>query len=394
MITDLRYALRQLLKSPGFTAVAILTLALGIGANTAVFSVVDAVLLRALPYHNSSRLIDIFSTNPTGDRDGVSIAEFEDLRNQMRSLEDLTAFQTQSVNLTGGERPDRVRGAFVSVNFFEVFHLNPVIGRTLAKGEDQPGAPKVVVVNEKLWRERLNGSADLSDKKLILNNEAYTVIGVISSAFKSPFDPDVEVWLSMANFPGITSARDSRFLIGLGHLRPGADLGQARAEANTIASQLAAAYSKENAGRGFKLDFYREFVVGTVRPMLWLLFLAAGAILLIACANLANLLLARGLARQREMSVCAALGASRWRLVRQLLTETTVLGLAGGLAGVLLAHWGLWGLLQLPQNFISVKDATIDSKVFLFALAISIITGWLFGLIPALQLVRVELQSG
>ena len=394
MLTDLRYAVRQLLKSPGFTAVAVLTLALGIGANTAVFSVVDAVLLRALPYHNSSRLIDIFSTNPTGDRDGVSIAEFEDLRNQMRSLEDLTAFQTQSVNLTGGERPDRVRGAFVSVNFFEVFHLNPVIGRTLAKGEDQPGAPKVVVVNEKLWRERLNGSADLSDKKLILNNEAYTVIGVISSAFKSPFDPDVEVWLSMANFPGITSARDSRFLIGLGHLRPDADLGRARAEANTIASQLAAAYPKENAGRGFKLDFYREFVVGTVRPMLWLLFLAAGAILLIACANLANLLLARGLARQREMSVRAALGASRWRLVRQLLTETTVLGLAGGLAGVLLAHWGLWGLLQLPQNFISVKDATIDSKVFLFALATSIVTGWLFGLVPALQLVRVELQSG
>jgi putative ABC transport system permease protein len=394
MLADFRYALRQLIKAPGFTFVAVLTLALGIGANTAVFSVVDAVLLRALPYQNPERLIDIFSTNPTGDRDGISILEFDDLRAQVRSLEDLAAFQSQSVNLTGGERPDRIRGAFVSANFFEVFQLNPVLGRTLTKGEDQPGAPKVAVVNEKLWRERLNGSADLSDKKLILNNEAYSVIGVIPAAFKNPFDPDVEVWLSMANFPGVTSARDSRFLIALGHLRSGAGLAQAEVETNTIASQFGAAYPKENAGRGFKIDFYREFVVGTVRPMLWLLFLAAGAILLIACANLANLLLARGLARQREMSVRAALGASRWRLVRQLLTETTVLGLAGGLAGVLLAHWGLWGFLKLPQNFISVKDATIDLRVFLFALAVSIVTGWLFGLVPALQLVRVELQSG
>ena len=394
MITDLRYALRQLLKSPGFTIVAILTLALGIGANTAVFSVVDAVLLRALPYHKGAQLIDIFSTNQNGDRDSVSIAEFEDLRKQMRSIEQLTAFQTQSVNLTGGERPDRIRGAFVPANFFEVFQLKPVLGRTLAQGEDQPGAAKLVVVNEKLWRERLNGSTDLSDKKLILNNEPYSVIGVIPAAFKQPFDPDVEVWVSMTNFPGITAARDSRFLIPLGHLKPGEKLSQAQAEANTIASQFAAAYPKENAGRGLKVDFYREFVVGTVRPMLFLLFLAAGSILLIACANLANLLLARGLARQREMSVRAALGASRWRLVRQLLTETTVLGLAGGLAGVLLANWGLWGLLKLPQNFINVKDATIDSRVFLFALGVSIVTGWLFGLVPALQLARTELQTG
>jgi putative ABC transport system permease protein len=394
MITDLRYAFRQLLKSPAFTVVAIVTLALGIGANTAVFSVVDAVLLRALPYHNSERFIDIFSTNPTGDRDGISILEFDELRNQMRTVEELTAFQSQSVNLTGGERPDRIRGAFVAANFFEVFRLNPVLGRTLAKGEDQPGAAKMAVVNEKLWRERLNSSTDLSDKKLILNNEPYSVVGVVSSAFKNPFDPDVEVWISMANFPGITATRDSRFLIALGHMKPGIGLDQTQAEAKTIAGQWAAAYPKENAGRGLKVDFYREFVVGTVRPMLWLLFLAAGAILLIACANLANLLLARGLARQREMSVRAALGASRWRLVRQLLTETTVLGLAGGLAGVLLAHWALWALLKLPQNFISVKDAAIDSRVFFFALGVSIVTGWLFGLVPALQLARTELQSG
>ena len=394
MITDLRYALRQLLKSPGFTVVAILTLALGIGANTAVFSVVDAVLLRSLPYHNSERLIDIASTNPAGDRDGMSIPEFEDLRSQLRSLEDLTAFQSQSVNITGGERPDRIRGAFVAANFFEVFHLNPVLGRTLAKGEDQPGGPRIAVVNEKLWRERLNGSADLADKKLILNGEPYSVVGVIPSAFQNPFDPDVQVWLPMVRYPGSTARRDSRFLSVIGHLKAGTSLAQAQAEANTIASQFSSAYPKENAGRGLKIDFYREFVVSHVRSMLLLLFAAAGAILLIACANLANLLLARGLARQREMSVRAALGASRWRLVRQLLTETTVLGLAGGGAGVLLAHWGLWGLLKLPQNFISANDAAIDARVFFFALALAIVTGWLFGLVPAMQLARVELQTG
>jgi putative ABC transport system permease protein len=394
MITDLRYAFRQLLKSPGFTFVAVLTLALGIGANTAVFSVVDAVLLRALPYHDASRLIDLFSTTPAGDRDGVSMAEFEDLRSQMHSLDDLTGFQSQSVNLTGGERPDRIRGAFVSANFFEVFHLSPVLGRTLAKGEDQVNGPRVAVINETLWRERLNGDADLANKKLILNGEPYSVIGVISPAFKNPFDPDVQVWLPMARYPGSTARRDSRFLTLVGHLKAETGLAQVQAEANTLASQFATAYPKENAGRGVKIDFYQEFVVGNVRSMLWLLFAAAGAILLIACANLANLLLARGLARQREMSVRAALGASRWRLVRQLLTETTVLGLAGGGAGVLLAHWGLWGLLKLPQNFVSAQDAAIDTRVFFFALAVSIFTGWLFGLAPALQLARVDLQTG
>jgi putative ABC transport system permease protein len=392
-MTEFRYALRQLLKSPGFTAVAVLTLSLGIGANTAIFSVVNAVLLRPLPYHDAARLVDLFSLDPAGGRDGLSMAELQDLRAQMKSLEDLAGFQSQSVNLTGGERPERVRGAFVSTNFFKVFQLTPVLGRTLLGGEDEPGTAKVAVVNEELWRERLNGEMDLTNKKLILNGEPYSVVGVVSSGFKNPFDPDVEVWISMANYPGVTTKRDSRFLIPLGHLKPGVPIKQAQTEANTIASRFAVAYPKENAGRGLNIDYYQEFVVGQVRPMLWLLFLAAGVILLIACANLANLLLARGLGRRREMAVRAALGASRWRLVRHLLTETTVLGLAGGVAGVLLAHWGLWGLLKLPQNFVSGADATVDARVLFFALAISILTGWLFGLAPAAQTAQTELHA-
>src|SRR5256885_16535368 len=191
MFSDLRYALRQLLKSPGFTFVAIATLALGIGANTAVFSVVDAVLLRALPYHNVERLIQLWTTTPNGSRDAVSISEFEELRDQMRSVEDLAAFQSQSVNLTGGERPDRIRGAFVSANFFDAFHLAPIAGRVLAKGEDQPGAAKIAVVSEKIWRERLNARSDLAAKKLLLNGAAYSVIGALPAKFQHPFAPDV-----------------------------------------------------------------------------------------------------------------------------------------------------------------------------------------------------------
>jgi len=390
---DLRYGVRILTKKPVFSIIAVITLALGIGANTAIFSVVNAVLLRALPYHNASQLVALSSTSSSGDRDGLSIPEMQDFQARMQSLEDLAAFQSQSVNVTGGERPDRVRGALVSANFFKVFNLNPVVGRTFVDGEDRQGAAKLAVVNEKMWRERLNSDKNVEAKKLILNGEPYSVIGVVPESFKQPFDPDVEVWMPAGNFPGNTGQREARFLFGMGHLKPGVSREQAQAEAGTIASQLAQAYPKENTGRGAKVEYFRELLVRDVRPMLWLLFAAVGVILLIACANLANLLLARGLARQKEIAVRAALGASRWRLIRQLLTETTLIGLLGGIGGLLLAHWGLYALLKLPQNFVNTKEATLDTRVLLFALAVSVMTGWLFGLVPALQLAKPELQS-
>jgi putative ABC transport system permease protein len=390
---DLSYGVRVLTKKPLFTTIAVITLALGIGANTAIFSVVNAVLLRVLPYHNAGRLIILSTTSPGGDRDGLSVPEAQDYQTRMRSLEDLTAFQSQSVNLTGGERPDRVRGAFVTANFFKVFNLTPIIGRTFAEGEDRPGGEKLAVVNEKMWQERLNSDPNLATKKLILNGEPYSVIGVVPSSFKEPLDPDVEVWMPVPNYPGNSGTREWRALFAVGHLRPGVSLAQAKAEAVTIASQLAEAYPKENAGRLARLQYFRDLLVSDVRPMLLLLFAAVGVILLIACANLANLLLARGLARQKEIAVRAALGASRWRLIRQLLTETTLIGLLGGAGGLLLAHWGLYALLKLPQNFVDTSEATLDTRVLLFTLAVSVITGWLFGLVPALQLARPELQS-
>jgi putative ABC transport system permease protein len=390
---DLRYGARMLAKKPLFSIIAVITLSLGIGANTAIFSVVNAVLLRNLPYHNAKQLVVVASSSPNGDRDGLSVPDLQDYQAQMPALEDLTGFQSQSVNVTGGDRPDRVRGAFVTSNFFKVFNLSPLIGRTFAEGEDRQGGEKLAVVNEKMWQERLNSDRNLAAKKLILNGEPYSVIGVVSSNFKQPFDPDVEVWMPVVNYPGNTGKRDWRQLFGMGHLRPGINVSQAQAEASTVATQLAQAYPTENGGRGARVEYLRDILLRDIRPMLWLLFAAVGVILLIACANLANLLMARGLSRQKEIAVRAALGASRWRLIRQLLTETTLIGLLGGAGGLLLAYWGLYGLLKLPQNFVNTSEATLDNRVLLFALAVSLVTGWLFGLIPALQLAKPELQS-
>ncbi len=288
----------------------------------------------------------------------------------MRSLEDLTAFQSQSVNLTGGERPDRVRGAFVSANFFKVFNLTPVVGRTFAEGEDRQGGAKLAVVNEKMWQERLNSDKNLEAKNLILNGEPYSVIGVVPSSFKESVRSGCRSMDAGAKLSRQHRTARRTLSICMGHLKPGIELSQAQAEATTIASQLAQAYPKENAGRGAKVESFPRADGGRVRPMLWLLFAAVGVILLIACANLANLLLARGLARQREIAVRAALGASRWRLIRQLLTETTLISLAGGAGGLLLAHWGLYALLKLPQNFVRTEDATLDTRVLLFALGL------------------------
>ncbi|HEX8163954.1 MAG TPA: ABC transporter permease [Pyrinomonadaceae bacterium] len=396
LLQDVRYGGRVMIKNPVFTAAAVLTLAAGIGANTAVFSVVNAVLLKALPYPNSNRLVLVSGTDQ-GSGPGlrtISPAEAQDFSAQLTTLEDFAATQSQSINLTGGgAQPERVRGAFVTANFFEVLKLSPTAGRTFARGEDQPGADRVVVVNEGFWRRRLNSDPELAGRKVILNGEPYSVVGVVPGSFRHPLDDEVEVWTTVQRFPGYDARRDARFLFGIGHLKPGVTPARAQVEADTVAARMAQAYPDESAGRGAKVELLGEVTVRNIRPTLIALFAAVGCILLIACSNLANLTLARGTAWQKEFALRSALGAGRWRIVRQLLTETTLLALLGGGLGLLLTKWGLDALLAVNPGVLPRGEVRLDTPVLLFTLGASVLTGFLFGLTPAWQISRLDLHT-
>jgi len=390
---DLRYGARRLVKQPGFTLIAVLTLALGIGANTAIFSVVNAVLLRALPFHNAERLVSVSAQLANGANDAFSLAETRWLQEQATTLEAIAGEHFRSVNLTGTERPDRVRGGYVTANYFDVFQIKPLAGRTFARAEEQPGAARVAVVREDFWRNRMNADPNLAGKKLTLDGQVYEVIGVVPASFRSLQDPDSEVWMTAQYFPGNVAAQDFRYLYCAGHLKAGATLAQAQAEIKTIADRWAQAWPKENAGRSALVELSHELAARGIRRSLELLSLAVGFILLIACANLANLMLSRGAARAKELTIRAALGASRWRLMRQLLSESLLLSLCGGGLGLLLASWSIEPLLQLSLGIIQYGKAELDGRVLLFPLAVTLLTGVLTGLAPALQFGNPDLQS-
>ncbi len=392
LFQDLRFGARMLLKKPGFTLIALITLGLGIGANTAIFSVVNAALLKPLPYRDPDRLAYLSSARPNGGLEGLSFQEFNEFREQNGVFESLAAETTQSVNLTGVKEPDRVRGAFVSANFFETFKIAPLIGRTFAKGEDSAGAERVVVVSQSLWQSRLNGDPNLEGKKLRLNDQAHSVIGVVPATFRHPRDSEVEIWITAQYSPMYQPARTARYLTALGYLKSGTSLEQAQAELAAIANRLALAYPDENAGRAVRLDSAHEIVVRGYRPALRTLLGAVGLILLIACANVANLLLSRGAARQREFAIRVAIGGGRWRLIRQLLTETTLLSLIGGGLGLLIAGWGLEALLAIKPDGLPVSEVKLDALTLAFTFGVSILSGILFGIAPAFQLANARLQ--
>jgi putative ABC transport system permease protein len=391
---DLRYGVRMLAKNPGFTIVAVLALALGIGANSAIFSVVNTVLLRPLPYKNPDSLVMVWddNTHQGFPKDTPSPANFLDWRQQNTVFTGMAAMVERSFNLTGVGEPDRIDGRRVSANLFSLLGVEPQIGRAFTPDEDKPGS-HVVILSYGLWQKRFGGDPSVIGRAINLNAESYTVVGVMPAKFQFP-TPQDQLWAPIA-FPADEAAnRGGHYLQVIARLKPAVSMQQARAEMVTIVARLEKQYPEENTGTGIVLSPLHEEVVGKIKPALLILLGAVGFVLLIACANVANLLLARAAARQKEISLRLALGASRSRLIRQLLTESVLLAGIGGACGLLVSAGGIQVLKQfIPDTISHVQAIDIDGKVLLFTLLISLATGLIFGIAPATQASNFNLNE-
>ena len=397
-LQDLRFALRGLAKHRGFTLVALLTLALGIGANSAIFGIVNAVLLRPLPYHEPDRVVLLWSHWTNWSKTWVSQGELVDYQEQARSLEHVAAFSSTSFNLTGGGDPLRVPAAQVQPEIFAALGAQPIAGRVFTADEDRPGHEHVVMLTEGLWRSQFGSDPSIVGRAIQLDAEPYTVVGVLPAALRLPLDyarrTFTQIWVPLALGPNDPQARGNHGLNALGRLRPGIPLAQAQAEIDTITGGFLQRY-RDTYDREFGLTLVPAplEVFGDVRPALVVLLLAVGAVLLIACANVANLLLARSEARQKELAIRVVLGAGRGRIVRQLLTESMALSAIGGAGGVALAYALTRGLIALdPLKIPRVQDIAIDARVLAFTAVISAATGILFGIVPAIRSSRTDLQ--
>lgn len=398
LLQDIRYAFRVLAKSPGFAAIAVLTLALGIGANTALFSVVNGVLLNPLPYPHPEQLVAVYSRTSTFTRSSISYPNFLDWVRSNHSFAELGAYRSDNYTLTGRGEPQRLRAEMVTGNFFQILGVTPVAGRLFTAADDHPGAAPVAVISYGLWKAQFGASPKIIGQAITLSGTPYTVLGVIPADFYfrgSNFRlSDVYVPLGQWTDATFLNRRVGMGMDAVGRLKPGVTLAQARADMNSVADALAKQYPDADKDSGITLYQLKDDMVGDVAPLLYVLLGAVGFVLLIACVNIANLLLARSTGRAREFAIRAALGAGRWRVVRQLLTESVILAVAGGALGLLLAAWGTRAAIRvLPQALPRSGDIGLDSHVLLFTLGVSLLAGILFGLAPAFRVSQSNLHE-
>jgi putative ABC transport system permease protein len=388
---DIRYGIRSLGKHPGFTAVAVITLALGIGANTAIFSVVNGVLLKPLPFNDPERLVWIWDTAPQLSTIPTSLPDFLGWKEQNRSFEHLAAFQGGNMFVDAGDGTTDTPVGLVTPELFSVFQVSPIRGRTFTNEETLPGRFRVAVLSHSMWQSRFGSDPNVLSRTLQLNGATYTIIGVMPAGFSYP--DRAELWRPLPIDPAKLDP-GPHYLNVVGRLKPGVTLAQAQADMSTIAARLSEQYKEKNAGHGVKLEPLTNVVVGDIGLALYVMLGAVGFVLLIACANLANLMLARVGARQKEIALRTALGASRLRIVRQLLIESVMLALGGGVLGLMLAFWAVSWVVSLSADTIPrVREISINPRVAGFTLLISVLTGVLFGLAPALQVSRPDLTD-
>jgi putative ABC transport system permease protein len=401
LLQDLKYAFRMLRKNPGFTAIAVLTLALGIGANTSIFSFVNAWIINPLPYPNSDRLCVLRMLNlKEGSLEwGTSAANFYDWQRESKNFEEMAAWNPASFNLSGDGSPSRVQGTAVSWNFFDTLGAKPLLGRTFQPSDDQPGASRVAILSRGLWQTRYAGDPQIVGRMIKVNGESCTVVGVMPANFQLPLTGEANFWMPLALSTKDRNNRDSNWLNVLGRIRAGLVLSDAQPEMTSIASQLEKAFPKSNANSGIAVRSLKDQIGENAgnQPVL-ILFCIVGFVLLIACANVANLMLARATGRAKELSVRSAMGASRLRLIRQLLTETVLLFLAGGTAGVAFGYWGLgWIDAAIPTRsrgyLLNFGVVPLDLHTLAYTFCIALIAGILFGLAPALSSSKLDVNS-
>jgi putative ABC transport system permease protein len=401
---DIRYGLRTLVKSPGFTLVALTALALGIGANTAIFSVVNAVLLRTLPYRDAEQVMVVWEQNRA--RDGrnnvVSPANFFDWQQQSNSFQEMAAFHDAAFNLTGEGNPEEIPAQVTSGNLLTMLGTEAALGRVYTKDEAEPGRDDVIVISHGLWQRRFGGASDIIGKKISLNGQSVTILGVMPQGFKwfmkegSRTGKSAEMWTpaKFEAYMNTPSKGRGRFITVAGRLKPGVTVEQAQSEMSTIASRLEQQHAQFNTNMGVRIVPVREQLAGEIKTALYVLLGAVGFVLLIACANVANLMLARAASRQSEFAIRIALGAGRARMVRQLLTESVLLSVLGGALGLIIALWGVDALVALsPPNLLGTEKIGLSLPVLAFTFAVSLLTGIVFGLAPALEATRLNLNE-